>query len=154
MAILKWTPRPFRANLVNDFIRLQREVNQLFSGVTESPGVNLTRTSGVYPALNLSEDDENLYVRAEIPGIEPEQVDLLIEGDNLTIRGQRTIPDADKKVNYHRRERESGYFRRVLTLPTTVDHSKVAATVKDGVLTITLPKAEAVKPKQIKILAA
>ncbi|MBF0510580.1 MAG: Hsp20/alpha crystallin family protein [Deltaproteobacteria bacterium] len=154
MAILKWTHRPFGVDLADDFIRLQREMNRLLSAAGGRPGVNLVRTSGVYPALNLSEDAENLYLRAELPGIEPEQIDLSIEGDSLTIRGQRTISEADKKVNYHRRERESGYFRRVLTLPSPIDHTKVAAAAKNGVLTITLPKAEAAKPRQIKVAAA
>jgi HSP20 family protein len=109
---------------------------------------------GVYPLVNISEDPEHIYVRAELPGVNPEDLDITIKEQHLVIRGERKIPPEEKNVNYHRRERESGFFRRVLRLPSQVDPNKVEAACKDGVLTITLAKPEEVKPRQISVKGA
>jgi HSP20 family protein len=78
-------------------------------------------------------------------------VDLSVEGDSLTLRGERKIPEAGEKVSYHRREREAGVFRRVITLPVKVEADKVRAAMKNGILSVTLPKAAEAKPKQIVV---
>jgi len=132
--------------------QLQRRMDRLFQNVA---GVErYPRRVGVYPLVNVSEDPEHVYVRAELPGVAPDDLDITIKDQNLVLRGERKIPTEEKDVNYHRRERESGFFRRVLKLPTPVDPNKVEAACKDGILTITLAKPEEIKPRQIKVKSA
>ena len=107
--------------------------------------------AGVYPAFNLTESKDNLYLRAELPGIDSKKIDISATSDSITIRGERTIAPVGKEVNYHQREREYGSFRRILNLPVNINTDKITASYKDGVLTVVLPKAEAAKPKQIEI---
>ena len=110
-------------------------------------------SSGVYPPVNISEDEGALYVRAELPGVPAKDIDVSVEGDNLILRGERRI-ESSQEVNYHRRERTAGTFRRIMSLPLRVDPKKVSATVQNGVLTIVLPKAEEAKPRQISVKEA
>ena len=131
-------------SMMRDFSKMQREMESFldsFSG------------SGVFPAVNVSEDAENIYLTAEIPGIRPEEIDISVVGRTLTIRGERRIEEASN-VGYHRRERSGGLFRKALTLPYDVDADKVIAACEDGVLKLTLPKADEVKPKKIEVIAA
>lgn len=100
--------------------------------------------------MNVSEDAENLYLYAELPGIKPEDIEISVEGESVTLRGERKL-QAAQNVSYHRRERESGRFRRIITLPTRINTEAVNAHFKNGVLKIVLPKAEEAKPKQIKV---
>jgi HSP20 family protein len=111
----------------------------------------ITSTSGVFPALNLSEDEDNLYVRAELPGVVPEEIEIITKENNLIIKGERKIATEGEKVSYHRREREAGSFRRIISLPTRVDAEKVTAVFKNGVLTVTLPRAAELKPRKIEV---
>lgn len=151
MALLRWSDqeeffRPF-VEMEREMDRLRREMDRLFTGFR---GFRPLRV-GVFPPLNVSEDKENLYVRAELPGIEPNDLDISVEGDTLTLRGERKGPEAEPSVSYHRREREFGRFRRSLTLPTRIDVNKVEAVFENGILKIILPKAEEVRPKQIAV---
>ncbi len=138
---------PFR-----EMERLQRDLSRLFAE-TYGPGPAAWRP-GVYPLLNISEDHDHVYVRAELPGIKPEDLEITIHEGNLILRGERKIPAEEKQVNYHRRERESGYFRRVVALPLPVDPGKVEATYKDGILTIKMAKPEEAKPRLIQVKSA
>lgn len=148
MALIRWMDRPEFSRMSEELERMQRDMNRLFSGFM-GRGVSPFR-GDVYPAVNVSEDADNLYVRAELPGMLPEEIDISVEGDTVTLRGERKLQTAEN-VNYHRREREAGRFRRIFTLPTRVNPEAVVASFKNGVLKITLPKAEEVKPKQIPI---
>jgi HSP20 family protein len=112
------------------------------------------RRAGVFPLLNISEDQDHVYVRAELAGVRPEDIDITLEENKLLLRGERKIPTEEKVVGYHRREREAGSFRRVVRLPDRLDASKVEAVFKDGILTITLARPEEVKPKQITVKTA
>ena len=112
------------------------------------------RRAGVFPLLNLSEDKDHVYVRAELAGVRPEDIDITLEDNKLVLRGERKIPTEEKVVGYHRREREAGSFRRVVRLPDRLDAAKVEAIFKDGILTITLAKPEEIKPKQITVKTA
>lgn len=145
-------PRFFERDALQEMERLQRQMNRLFQDIGDR-GYH-TRRVGVYPMVNVSEDADHIYVRAELPGVKPEDLDITIKDQQLVLRGERKIPTEANKVNYHRRERESGFFRRVLRLPAQVDANKVAAACKDGVLTITLSKPEEVKPRQISVTGA
>ena len=151
MAIIRWREKPM--SLFPEFDRLQKEMDGLYSTFfrPEESGVTL---SGVFPPLNVTQDEHNLYVKAELPGIKAEDIDISVTGENLTIKGKRETIEEDEKVNYHRREREEGHFRRIITLPIKVETGKVEATSKNGILTITLPKAEEAKLKKITVKAA
>jgi HSP20 family protein len=106
--------------------------------------------SGSFPALNAWEDRENIYVEAELPGLAIENLDIQVKGDELTIAGERKPKTADG-LTYHRRERGTGAFRRLVRLPVEIDAEKVEASLRDGILTLRLPKAEAVKPRKIEV---
>lgn len=138
---------PFR-----ELQRLQRQMDRLFQ---ESFGIGrFPWRAGVYPLVNISEDRDYVYVRAELPGIKPGDLEIHIKDQNLIIRGERKIPSEEKDVNFHRRERESGFFRRVVSLPGPVNPDKVEATCKEGILTVKLAKPEEVKPRQIPVRSA
>lgn len=152
MAIVKWTTKPLsQSGFLSEFDRLRSRMQYLFdsaSGLGAERGVS---RSGVFPLMNVSSDENNLYVTAELPGVSPEHLELSVEKNNLTLRGERKIAEADQKVSYHRRERESGFFRRVIDLPVKIDADQVKAESKNGVLSVILPKAKEAKPRQISV---
>jgi HSP20 family protein len=129
--------------------RMRREMDRL-SEALAGP-VFREPLAGVFPLMNVTEDPDNYYVRAELPGIKADELNISITGTSLTVAGERTIPSENEKARYHRREREAGKFSRVTSLPSAVDTSKVEARCIDGVLTVVLPKAEVAKPKQIAV---
>jgi HSP20 family protein len=145
MATVRWGSNP---DEVSDFDRLRQEVNRLFN--VFSPGTE-PFISRVYPALNLTDDGSNFHVRAELPRVNPETMDISVVEGQLLIRGERKIEPEEQKAGYHRRERKSGFFRRTIALPAKVDPGKVSATMKNGVLTVTLPRAEEAKPRKISV---
>lgn len=135
---------PFR-----DLDHLRREMDRLWEQAIGPE--RYRRRVGVFPLLNISEDKENFYVRAELAGVHPEDIEITLEDCKLRLRGERKIPTEEKVVGYHRREREAGSFRRVIRLPERLDAAKVEAAFKNGILTVTLEKPEEVKPKQITV---
>lgn len=140
-----WSP-------LRELEQLQRRMDRLFqdtAGMQRFPW-----QAGVYPPVNLSEDSDNLYIRAELPGVTAADLEITLHDNNLILRGERKIPAEEKQVNYHRRERESGFFRRIIALPAQVSGDKVDATCKDGILTIKMPKPEEVKPRKIEVKVA
>jgi HSP20 family protein len=145
MAIVRWQPG---GTLGSEVDRLRQEVDQLFNSYASGTEPFFSR---VYPAINITEDNDNFYVRAELPGVKPESMDISVVEGRLLIRGERKIGPEDEKTNYHRRERESGFFRRTVSLPARVSGDKVSAAMKNGVLTIALPKAEEFKPRKITV---
>ncbi len=108
-------------------------------------------TAGVFPLVNLTEDKNGYYVRAELPGLKAGELNISVTGNSLSISGQRKIASEGQDIRYHRREREAGSFSRIVSLPGEVDSDKVDAKLKDGILTVHVPKAEAAKPKQIAV---
>jgi HSP20 family protein len=108
------------------------------------------RSAGVFPPLNFYDDGTTLMVRAEIPGANRETLEVTSQANELTIRGERKIT-TPANASHHRREREEGQFRRVVTLPYPVDAEKIRATYQNGVLEIVLPKASEALPRQIPI---
>jgi HSP20 family protein len=105
---------------------------------------------GATPAVNLWEDETSIYAEAEVPGLRMEDLALHVIGNELVMKGERK-PEDRAGVAYHRQERGTGQFTRVIRLPTEVDASKVQATLKEGVLKVTLPKAEAARPRKIEV---
>lgn len=130
--------------------RMSRQMDRLTHGLLGRPGLGW-RPASVFPAINLTEDTDKYFVRAELPGIKADALDIQAVGRNLTISGERTIPSEGETVRYHRREREAGKFSRVIGLPGDIDTDKVDAKLANGMLTVTIAKAEASKPKQITI---
>lgn len=129
--------------------RMRRDMERLTEGITR--GFTRGAGAGVFPLMNLTEDNDAYYIRAELPGMKADEIELSVTGDSLSISGERKIPGEDAEAKYHRRERESGRFNRILNLPGPIDVQKVDASSVNGVLTIKLPKSEAAKPRQINI---
>ncbi|MBN2062166.1 MAG: Hsp20/alpha crystallin family protein [Deltaproteobacteria bacterium] len=129
--------------------RMKRQMDWLSGGF--SRGLFGQSIAGVFPLMNVTEDKDNFYVRAELPGLKAKELDISVTGDALSISGERKLPAEDHKAQYHRREREAGRFSRIVSLPAQIDSGKVEARCTDGVLTVTLPKAEVSKPKQINV---
>ena len=132
--------------------RMRRQMDWLAEGLTR--GQWREPAAGVFPLMNVTEDKDKYYVRAELPGLKADDLDISVTGDTLSIAGERKMPVEDEKAQYHRREREAGRFSRIVSLPAQVDTGKVDAHCTDGVLTIVLPKAEAIKPRQISVKAS
>ena len=108
-------------------------------------------SSRVFPAVNVSEDNDTYFVRAEIPGIKAEDIELQVKGRHLIISGDRKIPSEGDNVKYHRKERESGKFSRVIGLPGGIDADSVNAKMINGLLIAKIAKSEADKPKRISV---
>jgi HSP20 family protein len=107
--------------------------------------------ASAFPPLNITQDDDNFYVRAEVPGIKPAELSISALRNRVSISGKREIPREHERVSYHRKERPEGGFNRAVTLPLEVDAERVDARYADGILTLTLPKAEQAKPRQIAV---
>jgi HSP20 family protein len=141
-----------RTSLSEGLDRMRRQMDLLTEGITR--GLWKEPGAGVFPMMNVTEDKDNYYVRAELPGIKAEDLELSVTADTLSISGERKLPTEDENAQYHRRERETGRFSRIISLPSPMDTGKVEAKCNEGILTVTLPKAEAAKPKQITIKAS
>jgi len=109
------------------------------------------RGAGVYPAINIGEDKDAYTVTAELPGVKSRDLDLNVTDNQLTLAGERRISEEAADARYHRREREAGRFSRAVALPDDIDTDNVKARLIDGVLTVTIPKAEKARPRQISI---
>jgi len=135
---------PFR-----ELERMRQDMDRLMEGF----GGRIYRlpTAGVFPLINLTEDKDTYFVRAELPGVKADELDISATGNALSISGERKIGQEDETVRYHRREREAGTFNRIISLPGEVDADKINAELKEGILTIHIPKAEKAKPKQISV---
>ena len=139
-------------NLRNTFEELERMRNDMTRLFDQATGKSYpATTAGVFPLVNLTEDKDNYFVRAELPGLKAEELNIAVAGNNLTISGERKIPSEGDTVNYHRREREAGLFNRIIALPPDVEVDNVEAGLVDGVLTVTIPKVEVARPKQITV---
>ena len=154
MAIIRrfGLPTTWRERGFDDLDSLRRQMDRLFEGLSGWPFRE--PTAGVFPLTNVTEDKDNYYVRAELPGMAADEIDISVTGDALSISGERKIPAAEKGAKYHRREREAGKFSRMISLPGELDTEKAEARCTDGVLTIVIPKAEAAKPRQISVKSA
>lgn len=133
--------------------RLRSEMDRLFGDLYETVAGNAPFGLGgerAFPALNLWEDDKALYAEAELPGLTMDALEIYVLGEELTIKGNRQATEGEE-VTFHRQERGVGPFSRVLRLPTPVDAEKVEATLRDGVLSIMLPKEQAAVPRRIEV---
>ena len=126
--------------------RMRQQLEQMFDDAPYQRA-----SAGVFPLINLTEDKDNYYVRAELPGVKGEEIDIQVTGKNLAISGERRIVAEKENARYHRREREAGTFSRMIGLPGEIDADKVEANLENGILTIVVAKAEIAKPKQISV---
>lgn len=132
-------------SIFGEMRRAREEFDRLLRGPTGNP-------QGIYPAVNVFDDGENYCIKAEVPGLEKESLDIEATPDQLVIKGER--PESSQEgVSCHRRERDSGIFNRSFRLPQKVDPSKVKASYKNGVLEIIVPRAPETKPRKVKIKA-
>jgi HSP20 family protein len=131
-------------------LQLRGEMDRLFSDFFGPP--EATPWARRYPAVNVWEDGDNLKLEAELPGVITEDLDIAVVGNELTIKGRRAEPENENRT-FHRRERPTGEFVRMLRLPYEIDAGNVTATLNNGVLTVTLPKAESAKPRKIQVKA-
>lgn len=130
------------------FAELEVEMNRLMDGFLGARPIRQRR----FPPINAWQDDGNLYVEAELPGLQLEDLEISVVGKELSLHGRRRESEIEG-ASYHLRERGADEFTRVLSLPMEVNAEKVAATLKNGVLTVTLPKAEAVRRRKIAVRA-
>lgn len=131
---------------------LRNEVDDLFDRFFRDWPTSTHLTRGDYwPALDLAEEGDNLVVKADLPGIKPEDVELSVQDNMLTLAGEKKQEHEDKSDNFYHSERRYGAFRRTIQLPSSVDPDKVDAKFHDGVLTITLPKDARTLPKRIAV---
>ncbi len=137
-------------NVFNEMDQLQRELNHCF-GTVRPRRRRFPRRVQTWPLVNVSEDADHIYVDALAPGIAPESLEVSMTGDQLTISGERSqVSDTDSK-RLHRHERTSGRFHRSITVHGEVEGGKIDAGYKNGLLKIRMPRAEAAKPKKIKV---
>ena len=142
MAITRWDP--FR-----EVVALQNRVNSLFRDLND--GDSPLTTASFVPAVDIYEDPKKVVLKLEVPGMEEKDLDIRVENNTLTVRGERTFEKDEKEENFHRIERGYGSFYRAFTLPSTVDTEHVGASYKAGVLKLELMKKPEAQPKQIKI---
>ena len=145
MAIQRFEP-------MREMISLRDAMNSLFQESFVRPGGLMGEGAAMLP-LDIAENENEFLVKASLPGVKPEDVQITAQGDTLTIRGEVKEEQEKKDEHYHLRERRVGQFQRTVTLSTPISADKAQANFENGVLTLVLPKAEEAKPKQIKIAA-
>jgi HSP20 family protein len=148
MAMVRW--EPFR-----DLLTIQDRMNRMFDDAfrtTRQSDEDDWALGGTWaPPVDIYEHDGNLVLSAELPGIDPKKVDIRLENNVLTLKGERALETEVNRESFHRLERAYGGFARSFTLPTAVDQDKIQADYRNGVLKVTLPKREEAKPRQIAI---
>jgi HSP20 family protein len=145
MAIVRW--EPFR-----DLVTAQRDFDRLFRGAFSSQlGETELSTRSWAPPVDIYETEEAIVLKAELPGVDPKDVEVRVEDNTLYLKGERKFEKEVKEQNYHRVERSYGSFARSFSLPNSINTDQVKAEFKDGMLTLTMPKREEAKPKSIKI---
>ena len=144
MTLVRWNP--IRHRMMPTFNEWDRLMNDVFTDHSED-----TSLSEWTPAIDITEDDDAFIVVADLPGLAKKNISINIKENMLTISGERKIEKKDEKKNYCRTERHAGIFKRSFQLTDQVIADKITASFKDGVLTVTVPKTEEVKPKEIEI---
>jgi HSP20 family protein len=147
---MPWSwPAARRRDLWGEMDRLQRDLNRLFEPFTRAGG----RLQGDFPAVNIWTGDDNALLTAEIPGVSPEDLEVTVKNDTVTIRGTRGLDDIKEGESYLRQERGAGSFVRSFSLPFHVDGDRVDAQYRMGILQLVLPRREEDKPRRIAVNA-
>jgi len=142
--LTRW--EPFR-----ELSLLQDRMNRLFQDSMSSNHDEDLTTGAFVPAVDIYEDEHNITLKVEVPGVDEKDIDVRVENNTLTVRGERKFEKEEKEENFHRVERRYGSFTRSFTLPNTVDAENVEANYEKGVLNVRLAKKAEAKPKQIKV---
>jgi HSP20 family protein len=143
MPLIKYTPFADVDDFPTGLRLFQDSVNRLFS--------DQTGTRPWSPAVDIFETDNELVLKADVPGVDQKDIDIQLENGTLTLKGERKFANEERGKGFHRLERSYGSFVRYLTVPETIDPEHVRADFNNGVLTVTLPKKEIAKPKAIKV---
>ena len=133
--------------------RFQDEMNNIFARFLGDNDLLWSENRTFWPAIDVAEHEGEVVVKAEVPGCKPEEVEILVQDHIMTIKGEKKDRTEEKKENYYHLESRHGVFRRDITLPAEINAEKIQAKYQDGVLTITMPKTEKAKARQIKIEA-
>jgi HSP20 family protein len=149
--LVTWPRNPW--SVFDELESLQADMNRTFSDMRLGYGRSW-RKRATYPLINVWSSAEGIVVDAELPGVDPKDVDISVLGDELTLRGKVNAPEFCKGETYHRRERPIGEFARALQLPFRANAGAVKAHYKNGVLRLTVPRCEEEKPKRIIVEAA
>ena len=147
MSLARWDP-------FAEITSLNEQMNRLFRGVRrnqERSGEDFVAASGFAPPVDIYEDDHNITLKIEVPGIEEKDIDVHVENNVLTVHGERKLEKEEKEENFRRVERQYGSFTRAFTLPATADPNQIQANYEKGVLRVTIAKRADAKPKQIKV---
>jgi len=144
-----WPSRPTFDTPFADFDSLRREMLRLLDAVDGDTFGDAG--AGVLPPMNITQDNNNFYLRAEVPGIKPRDISISAVRNRVSLAAKRDIQPENERVSYHRKELPEGSFNRTVTLPMEVDAERVDARCADGILTLTLPKVEQAKPRQIMV---
>lgn len=146
MAIIRWDP-------YRDLLTLRERMNRLFEDMVTNRGEERDLSASSWaPSVDIFETENEVVLTAEVPGIDEKDIEIKVEDNSLTIRGERKFEKETKEENYHRIERSYGSFFRSFTLPSYVDQDKVEAQYENGVLKIQMPKKAEVKPRKVRIL--
>jgi HSP20 family protein len=130
---------------------IRDEIDRVLDSFLDKLPIRKGRDEPWHPLVDLEESKDKILVRAELPGLKKKDIKISISGDNLTLQGERELKKEEQNKTYHRIERSYGRFERIIPLPTEVEIDKIKATYDNGVLHISLPKSEKVKPKKISI---
>jgi len=149
MALIRWQQPEVSWPTFDELSQLRAEMDRFLD--LPFTGLGRNQFNEWAPAVDLYENKDNVIVRAEIPGMKKENIDVSLHNGALTISGERKVEEKREEGTSSRSERFVGRFQRTITLPTMVDGTKVKASYKDGILTVTLPKAEEAKPRQIEV---
>ena len=147
--VVTWPRDPW--SIFNELESIQKDMNRAFSGVE---GGRRWRRGGTYPLMNVWSSPDGLVVDAELPGVDPKDVDISVLGDELTLRGKVNVQEPGRNETYHRRERATGEFVRTLQLPFRANAGAVKASYRNGVLRLSVPRAEEEKPRKVTVEAA
>jgi len=148
MELVRWRPRRYAPVVPYDFDRVFDRMMQNWAGPASMPELDWN------PSIDVSESDEEIVVRAEVPGVSPEDIDISVDDNNLIVSGEKKQESEEKDRNYYRVERSYGSFRRSLALPPGADVDNIKASSKDGVLSVVIPKSSDRKSRKIEVEAS
>jgi len=153
MSLIRWNPVCEPDRWTSDAVSVQRDINRLFDNFfrSGSPVEETRATSYFAPAVDIAEQENEYIVKVELPGVAKDDVKISVESNILTIKGEKKQEKEEESKNFHRVERSYGSFQRSFTLPSTVKNDKIDAAFNSGILTITMPKSEEAKPRQIEV---
>ena len=152
MRLVPWVPKNVCRNPLHGIDKLQGDMERVFNDFSSKSNRNMGLLEGNWaPAIDVYDSHDDIMIKADLPGMNKEDIDVTIHGDTLIIKGEKKFENNVKEENYIRSERFYGNFNRTLTLPSEIDHEKVSAKYKDGVLELILSKKEEKKPKRIEV---